>query len=148
MNENKGLTLVEIIIAVAVLGILATLAAVGVNNAKQKTRDNRRLEDMRLLRSAMQLVYNETGSYNENICEAGMRVADCRGEELLKVVDNIQRLRDPDSKGVPCTQDFSEGCDYAFQSINSDSYSVFFYLEEGTQGYAKGQHVLTEQGIQ
>lgn len=138
----------EIIIAVTVLGILATLAAVGVNNAKQKTRDNRRLEDMRLLRSAMQLVYNETGSYNENICEPGMRVADCRGEELLRVVDNIQRLRDPNSNGVPCTQDFSEGCDYAFQSINSDGYSVFFYLEEGTQGYAKGQHVLTEQGIQ
>ncbi len=148
MNENKGLTLVEIIISVAVIGLLATLAAVAVNNSQKKVRDNRRIEDMVMIRSAMQLIYNESGSFNANTCSEGARVADCRGEELLKYINNIQNLTDPDSKGISCVQDFSKGCDYAFQALSSDGYSVFFYLENGTQGYAEGQHVLTEQGIQ
>ena len=148
MNENKGLTLVEIIIAVAVIGILATLAGLAVNNSQKKVRDNRRIEDMVMIRSAMQLIFNESGSFNKNTCAEGMKVADCEGEEFRKYINNVPALRDPDSKGFSCVQDFSKGCDYAFQTLSSESYSVFFFLEKGTQGYAEGQHVLTERGIQ
>jgi len=148
MPESKGLTLIEIIIAVAVIGILATLAAVGVNNAQKKTRDNRRIEDMVMIRSAMQLIYNQTGSFNDNTCTEGARVSDCRGEEILNLVNNIQDLRDPNSKGISCVQDFSKGCDYSFNTLTAENYSIYFYLETGTQGYEKGPHVLTEQGIQ
>ncbi|MFZ5365312.1 MAG: hypothetical protein ACOZBH_03935 [Patescibacteria group bacterium] len=151
MNENtnqKNIRLLEIIIMVGVIGILSTLAAIGVNNAQKKTRDNRRIEDMVMVRSAMQLIYNQSGSFNGDTCAAETRVADCSGPELVKYINNIRELRDPDSNGVSCSQNFVKGCDYSFKSLTNESYSVYFYLEVGTQGLAKGPHLLTEQGIQ
>jgi type II secretory pathway pseudopilin PulG len=146
--ENKKLTLIEIIIATAVIGILATLASLGVNGAQKKTRDNRRIEDMNIIRSAMKIIYNQTGSYNGQTCQEGALVADCRGEEIVKLINNINQLKDPASKGISCVQNFGKDCDYAFSVLNDESFSVLFYLEEGTQGLVKGQHILTEKGFQ
>jgi len=148
MKSKQGFTIIELVIALAVLGLLATLAAVAVNGAQKKVRDNRRIEDMNMIRSAMQLIYNQTGSYDENTCAAESKVADCQGEEILKLIDNIQDLKDPASKGLSCVAKFDKGCDYAFKTLNHDSYSVLFYLEKGTQGYSKGPHILTGEGIQ
>lgn len=151
MNEQqtkKGLTLIEIIIIVAVVGLLATLAAIAVNNSQKNVRDNRRVEDMVMIRSAMQLIFNQSGSFNNATCTEGARVADCQGEEIVKIINNINQLRDPDSSGISCVQDFSERCDYAFNTLTKETYSVLFFLEEGTQGFEAGPHVLTEQGIQ
>jgi len=144
----KSLTLIEIIIIVGVIGLLATLAAVGVNGSQKKVRDNRRIEDMVMIRSSMQLIYNQTGTFSENTCAEGSKVADCQGAELIQMVNNLQQLRDPDSKGVSCADSHEKGCDYAFNTLTTDTYSVLFYLETGTQGFAEGPHVLTEQGIQ
>lgn len=153
MNENtnqnqKGLNLMQIIIMVAVVGLIAALTAVALTNSQKKVRDNRRVEDMVMIRSALQLIYNQTGSYNDSTCTEGAMVSACRGDEINKLINNLNQLRDPDSSGIACTQSFEKGCDYAFQTLTQNNYSVLFYLENGTQGFAEGQHILTEQGIQ
>jgi len=63
MKKNrKGFTLIELLVVIAIIGLLSTLAIVSLNTARQKSRDTKRMADIRTLQSAVELCTNEAGS--------------------------------------------------------------------------------------
>ena len=63
MKKNrKGFTLIELLVVIAIIGLLSTLAIVSLNTARQKSRDTKRMADIRTLQSAIELCINEAGS--------------------------------------------------------------------------------------
>lgn len=60
---KQGFTLVELLIVVAIIGILATVVLISLNDARTKARDVRRLADVRQVALALELYYNKVGSY-------------------------------------------------------------------------------------
>jgi len=60
---KQGFTLVELLIVVAIIGILATVVLISLNDARTKARDVRRLADVRQIALALELYYNKVGSY-------------------------------------------------------------------------------------
>lgn len=63
MNEEKGFTLIEILIVAGVIIVIGILAAVAVNSARTKSRDAVRLSQVRMLQSALEDFYNENNGY-------------------------------------------------------------------------------------
>ncbi|MFA6198446.1 MAG: type II secretion system protein [Patescibacteria group bacterium] len=64
MKKNrKGFTLIELLVVIAIIGLLSTLAIVSLNSARQKSRDTKRMADMRTMQSALELYANELGGY-------------------------------------------------------------------------------------
>ncbi len=62
-TNQKGFTLIEILIVVAIIAILASVVLVGLGPTQQKGRDARRLSDLREVQNALELYYNQNGQY-------------------------------------------------------------------------------------
>jgi prepilin-type N-terminal cleavage/methylation domain-containing protein len=62
MNK-KGFTLIELLVVVAIIGLLATLSIVALNNARARARDARRVADIKQIQTALELYYNDFGTY-------------------------------------------------------------------------------------
>ena len=61
--SKKGFTLIEILIVVAIIGILASVVVVGLGPAQKKGRDSRRVSDLRSVQNALELYYGKNGQY-------------------------------------------------------------------------------------
>ncbi len=58
---KKGFTLVELLVVVAIIGLLAGIAVVSVNSVRIKARDARRIADIKQIQNALELYNNEHG---------------------------------------------------------------------------------------
>ncbi len=67
MKKQKGFTLIEILVVVAIIGILASIALIGVNDAREKARDARRVSDLYQISQAIEMYNNASGIYPENL---------------------------------------------------------------------------------
>ena len=64
-NENggKGFTIIELLIVVAIIGILATLMLVSYSHTLKKSRDARRVSDIESVKLACNMFADKNGGY-------------------------------------------------------------------------------------
>ncbi|MFA5644183.1 MAG: type II secretion system protein, partial [Patescibacteria group bacterium] len=62
-NFKSAFTLVELLVVIAIIGILATLAIVAIQNTRAKARDTKRIADVKQIQTALELYFNDNGSY-------------------------------------------------------------------------------------
>ena len=62
-TRTGGFTLIELLIVVAIIGLLATISAVAVNGARAKSRDNKRVTDLRQIQKALEFSYEPGSGY-------------------------------------------------------------------------------------
>ncbi len=75
-NMSRGFTLIELLVVIAIIGILSAVVLVSLNSARSKSRDARRLSDVRQVMTAMEIYFNDNGSYPD---DAGACVASSGG---------------------------------------------------------------------
>ena len=75
-GNPTGFTLIELLVVIAIIGVLATVVLVSVNSARKKSRDARRVADMRQIRIALEGFYDDHGYYPQAACGTGW---DCNG---------------------------------------------------------------------
>jgi prepilin-type N-terminal cleavage/methylation domain-containing protein len=62
-KSPSAFTLIELMIVIAIIGLLATLAAVGLSSARAKSRDTKRAADFKQLQKALDVAYNPSLGY-------------------------------------------------------------------------------------
>jgi len=62
-NSKSGFTLVELLVVIAILGILSTIGLVVFSSAQMRGRDTQRKSDLKQISSALELYFNDYGSY-------------------------------------------------------------------------------------
>ncbi|HEX8994287.1 MAG TPA: prepilin-type N-terminal cleavage/methylation domain-containing protein [Candidatus Paceibacterota bacterium] len=65
MNTQKarGFTLIELLVVVAIIAMLASIILASLNQARTKSRDARRVADVKQIQLALELYYNDNTSY-------------------------------------------------------------------------------------
>ncbi len=67
-RASSGFSLLELLVAIAIIGILISLVAFSYGTAQQKARDNRRISDMKAIQQAYEQYYEQNGaSYPSNV---------------------------------------------------------------------------------
>jgi len=59
MNRNRGFTLIEMLVVVAIIGLLSSTILIGLGNARGKARDARRISDLRQIQTGLENYYSE-----------------------------------------------------------------------------------------
>lgn len=63
MRRGRGFTLIEILVVIAIIGILATIIVIALQSAKVKARDATRITDLRTIGTALELYRTTMGHY-------------------------------------------------------------------------------------
>lgn len=62
-KQTKGFTLIELLVVIAIIGLLSTLAIVALNSARQKSRDAKRVSDVKQIQTALELYFADQNGY-------------------------------------------------------------------------------------
>lgn len=65
--SKKGFTLIELLVVIVVIGILASLATVGMKSARSKATDSKKVSEVRSLSTALEMYMMDEGKYPANI---------------------------------------------------------------------------------
>jgi type II secretion system protein G len=118
MNKKKGFTLIELMVVIAIIGILATIITASLSTAKAKGRDAKRISDIKTIQTALALYYNDNQFYPINIYSTydssnGVSPADGLSPTYLPVVPT-----DPSYGSLACASNPSTtGC-YRYTSYD------------------------------
>jgi len=152
MKNEKGFTLVELLIVIAVVFILSMLAVISLSGLRAKTRDTDRITDINAVRDAMIAVKAGSETF-ENACAEFGQLSSCdssKDEWLGAYIPNVSDMNDPIAlQDNLCQEDSQSACNYNFAEVGKDNYNLYFYMERGidrTQG--EGVYKLTESGIE
>lgn len=63
MKKQKGFTLIELLVVIAVIGLIASIISVALNDARARSRDLKRRTDLKQIYTALQLYFDDNGSY-------------------------------------------------------------------------------------
>jgi len=148
-KSNKGFTLIELLVVIAIIGLLSTLAVVALNSARQKSRDSKRVADIKQIQTALELYFADNNGYptgsainlgesgQEALCSTGF-AASCSGTTYMGLV--------PDG---PLPADGCADEDYVYTQAGSGaSYTIAFCLGGTVGDLDAGNHTANPNGIQ
>jgi len=60
--SKKGFTLIELLVVIAIIGVLASIVLASLNTTRRKSRDARRITDIKQLQLALELYFDGQGN--------------------------------------------------------------------------------------
>ncbi len=135
MKKQKGFSLIELLIVVAIMGILAAVVLSSLGTAREKARDARRLEDVKDMVKLL-VIESDTG----NVALTGCTAADslfsaCTGPGDISFFSDYN---DPSLSTTPCSSASTGACGYSLSAADgsagagTEDFQICFYLEYGS----------------
>lgn len=81
MQRRKGFTLIEMLVVVAIIGLLASVVVVGLGSSRTKARDSKRIADIHQLQTLMELNYTNSGGYDCDVVKTSDKYLDPSGNQ-------------------------------------------------------------------
>lgn len=60
---KRGFSLIELLVVIALIGILTAIATASYTTMQKKSRDSRRVSDMKAIQQGIEQSFSDTGSY-------------------------------------------------------------------------------------
>lgn len=133
MKFNRGFTTIELLVVVVIIGLVITLSVLALGSARQKSRDAKRVTDIKQIQTALQLYHSLHNAYplsGERIL-LGEGVS-CGGNPCLTV--SSENGIAATAAGTPLLTLITAnpqpgGAPYTYASPDGKSYELTFSLE-------------------
>jgi general secretion pathway protein G len=122
-KNSKGFTLIELMMIVAILGMMSSLIVASINDARKKGRDAKRISDMGQIQKALEIYLDKTGDYPGVIPvdDGGGWDIGCGAGDVF--IDELKRVEGTDTGSFSQVPTDQMSCDHS-----------------GTGGYWYGYH--------
>lgn len=129
MKNKKAFTLIELLIVIAIIGLLSSIVLASLNVSRKKARDARRLSDLNQISLAFEMYYDNNTRYpgtfntyywiNDNNYNEGLPCSSTIG--LKPWLPNVCSIQDPQNNNYG----------YALKNSNGDgqAYKLCAYFE-------------------
>lgn len=115
-KSYRGFTLIELLVVIAIIGILSSIVLASLNTARQKSRDARRVADIKQLQLAMQLYYDASSTYPIALSDlVPTYIATVPTDPVAQAAYGYDRLNDGASYAVCANLEDGDN-----QALNSD----------------------------
>jgi len=106
-NNKSGFTLIELLVVIAIIGVLASVVLASLNSARKKSRDARRVADIKQVQLALELYFDSKGGYPD--------VTSKLAPDFIPVVpsDPVAQVVYPYNAYVSSTISLANDCDEA-----------------------------------
>lgn len=129
---ERGFTLIELLVVIAIVGLLSSVIILGLNSARMKARNAKRLADVTQLSSALELYFNHNNVYPATYASLV--------PTFLSALPTY-----PGPVDDPCIAGNST---YAYTSAGQGTFQILFCLSANTGNLSPaGTHTLSEVGI-
>lgn len=144
IKKIKGLSLIEILVVISIIGFLLLLIAPPIAAQLQKARDGKRKLDINLIQKSLEEYYDSTGCYPERLPECGKSLTNflpdmpcdpkdksfypyiTTGENCspyFKLYTKLERNEDQNIRMVGCEYGCGPNCAYNF-GVSSSNVSL------------------------
>jgi prepilin-type N-terminal cleavage/methylation domain-containing protein len=138
MNK-KGFTLIELLVVIAIIGLLSTLSVLALNSARARSRDAKRITDVKQVQTALEMYYSEAGQYPATL---GTSIATGTSVYMMKVPTAPLPV---DGTCLAAQNTYTYA--YVGNTGASGSYTLTYCLGAATGGVAAGVNTATPAGI-
>lgn len=127
--RSRAFTLIELIVVIAIIGMLVSVVLASLNTARTKARDARRMEDVSAIQKALGLYVITNSNFPVSPAATTLSGTDAVSLALI-AADTIPDVpRDPQSPTY----------NYTYTSTDGGTYSIGFCLETTSiPNYAQG----------
>ena len=118
-KEKRGFTLIELLVVIAIIGILSSVVLASLNSARKKTREARRVADLKQLQLALELYADDHNGYYPQT--SGWITGGCAVTDYIPDIKPMYiplLPHDPTCGSSNCTG--GTGKDYIYQSNGTD----------------------------
>lgn len=138
-TKSKGFTLVELLVVIAVIGILSSIVLVGYNGTRGQARDAKRISDLQNILKDIVV--------KQGFSSVSLGCTNPTGTNLITNCTLLTAYRDP---GTTPTTQCNKGpfpaparCQYTVfnptsNALATDNFEICAYLEKGTGPYSQG----------
>lgn len=155
MKKQKGFTLIELLVVIAIIGMLSTLAVVSLNSAREKSRDAKRIADVRQIQTALELYYQDNNGYPAGAnAILGTGIYTCLVTDTGFVTSTDAACARPYMGLIPGAPQPADGsCDlvsnaYTYNQVDSGKdYTIGFCLGGVTGSLPGGPKTATSAGV-
>jgi prepilin-type N-terminal cleavage/methylation domain-containing protein len=157
LKKTRGFTLIELLVVIAIIGLLSTLAVVALNSARQRSRDVKRVADIRQIQTALELGFTETNQYPTGATYGSAILGSATSSVLCKDASNPPNsIWQGSTSGcgavylgiIAPAPTPPSGNQYVYNSPSASQYSITFTLEGDTGMLKAGPNCANPNGIQ
>ena len=141
--NRKGFTLIELLVVIAIIGLLSTLSVVALGSARQKSRDSKRLSDLKQVQTALELYYTDNNTYPTTTVTLGTTDAKCLGTNGFHATGGCSGTT---YMGLVPTEPTPGGTGYTYTGA-STTFSITATLESAVNDLRAGGIIATQNGI-
>ncbi len=121
--RQRGYTFVEILVVVTIIAVIAGISAVSYSGITKSSRDARRMSDIEMIRSALELYRSETGYYPDLSADSQgcLDVAEIADTSVTPSVSYLNL--------VPKDPKHPDMC-YTYSKLTQVTYNLTYYSEK------------------